>query len=83
MYSWVMKYSPATTPKSNTGTMFEWTSPACIRASSMNCETASLSRASSERRRLSTKLRVNPSTPATSATNSSDIPPSPRRSTSR
>ena len=27
MYSWVMKYSPPTTPKSNTGTMFECTRP--------------------------------------------------------
>ena len=43
MYSWVMKYSPLTTPKSKTGTMFECTRPACMRASSMNWLIASLS----------------------------------------
>ena len=77
MYSWVMKYSPSTTPKSNTGTMFECTRPACMRASSMNWPIASLSLASSGRRRLSTKVRVKPSTPYATAVKISAMPPWP------
>src|SRR3954451_12595000 len=42
MYSRARKYSSSTRPKSNTGTMFEWTSWACRRAPSMTWLEASL-----------------------------------------
>ena len=83
MYSWVMKYWLPTMPKSNTGTMFECTRLACRRASSTNWATASCSLASSGRSRFSTNVRLKPSTPLTSATNSSAIPPSPSRASRR
>jgi cytochrome c peroxidase len=45
MYSSARKYSSPARPKSNTGTMLEWTSTDCRRASSMNWLTASRLRA--------------------------------------
>ena len=80
MYSSARKYSSPARPKSNTGTMFEWTSTDCRRASSMNWLTASRLRAMCGCIRLTTNWRTNPSAPWAAAMKISAIPPSPIRS---
>jgi len=63
--------------------MAGWLSRAQMRASSMNIETKRADRDSSRRIRLTTNVRANPSAPGITARNTSAIPPSPIRSSSR